>query len=60
MINPLEQRPLLTVVFRCENDGLIPDDNAVIIDDEFCCPFCCEPLDLEFEEPETLVITKLR
>lgn len=48
---PLEQLPpLQTIIFRCEQDGIINDSEIVAINQEFCCPFCCEPVEIEFEE----------
>lgn len=51
MINPLEQLPpLQTIVFICKQDGIINDSEIVGINQEFCCPFCCNPVEIEFEE----------
>jgi hypothetical protein len=48
---PLEQRPpLQTIIFICEHDGIIKDSEIIAINQEFCCPFCCEPVDIEFED----------
>ena len=48
---PLEQLPpLQTIVFICKIDGIINDSEIVAINQEFCCPFCCEPVEIEFEE----------
>lgn len=51
MINPLEQLPpLQRIIFRCEEDGLIKDSEIIAINSEFCCPFCCNPVEIEFED----------
>jgi hypothetical protein len=51
-MTPLEQQrpPLQTIVFICEHDGIIKDGEIIAINQEFCCPFCCEPVEIEFED----------
>lgn len=48
---PLEQLPpLQRIIFRCEEDGLIDDKEIIAINGEFCCPFCSNPVEIEFED----------
>jgi len=48
---PLEQLPpLQTILFICKQDGIINDSEIVAINQEFCCPFCCNPVEIEFED----------
>lgn len=50
-MNPLEQTMKdIETIYTCPNHGIITEEGTEIIDNDFNCPICNEPLDIDLIE----------